>query len=58
MNIIESEVWKGSELMILRGKGELGCGKKLNKNYAPMDEDNGGWGEDRRWGRNLVEGSN
>ena len=58
MNIIESEVWKGSELMILREKGSEGCRKGLNINCAPMDEGNDGWGKGRGWDGNLMEGSN
>ena len=34
-----------------------GCGKRLNINCAPMDEDNGEWGKGRGWGGNLVEES-
>ena len=41
------------------GNGEWGgCGKRLNINCVPMDEDNGGWGKGRGWDGNLVEGSN
>ena len=58
MNIIESEVWKGSELTILGEKGRGGCGKRLNINCAPMDEDNGEWEKGRGWGGNMVEESN
>ena len=56
MNIIESEVWKGSGLTILGEKGSGGCGKSLNKHCVPMDEDNWGWRKGRGWGGNLVEG--
>ena len=56
MNIIESEVWKGSELTILGEKGRGGCGKRLNINCAPIDEDNEGCGKGRGLGGNLVEG--
>ena len=60
MIIIESEIQEGSGLTILPEKGSGGCGKRLNLNCAPRDEDNGGGeraeGGVGTWWRGAMEG--